>query len=61
MLDNNCNFCNHEFEPLIYIYDDDWWHIGNKVFNKNNKEMRLMYCKKCGLVFVKEIKNEETN
>lgn len=46
ILDNDCNFCNHELESLIYIYDDDWWHTGNKVFNKNNKEMRLMYCKK---------------
>lgn len=51
--------CEHEFEDLYYCSDNFYktrsvWARRNKVF----KTKCLVYCKKCGQVFVKDFKEE---
>lgn len=53
--------CEHEFDDWYYCSDDyhmiktrSVWSLQGKVFEKK----RLVYCKKCGQVFVKEFEEE---
>lgn len=59
--------CEHEFEKLYYYADsksfvkDDYCAKANSVWTWNNKEYkrgRLVCCKKCGQVFVKDFEEE---
>lgn len=53
---NNGN-CEHEFEDLYYCSDDDYSMKTEKVWvwkNKDFKVKRLVCCKKCGQVFIKD-------
>lgn len=53
--------CEHEFEDLYYCSDDDYMIKTRNVWARRNKgygTKRLVYCKKCGQVFVKEFEEE---
>ena len=54
IMNSNCGSCDHELEELKYFYDDDWYHMGSKVWGENSKEKTFHYCKKCGQVFVQD-------
>lgn len=53
--------CEHEFEDLYYCSDDDYMIKTRSVWARHGKDCetkRLVYCKKCGQVFVKEFEEE---
>ena len=53
--------CEHEFDDLYYCSDDDYMIKTRSVWSwqgKDFEEKCLVYCKKCGQVFVKEFEEE---
>lgn len=53
--------CEHEFEDLYYCSDDDYGAKTKRVWvwrGNSYKTKRLVCCKKCGQVFVKEFEEE---
>lgn len=53
--------CEHEFEDLYYCSDDDYGAKTKRVWvwrGNGYKTKRLVCCKKCGQVFVKEFEEE---
>lgn len=53
--------CEHEFEDLYYCSDDDYMIKTRSVWARHGKDCetkRLVYCKKCGQVFVKDFEKE---
>ena len=53
--------CGHEFEDLYYCSDDDYMIKTRSVWARRGKHFevkRLVFCKKCGQVFVKDFEEE---
>lgn len=53
--------CEHEFEDLYYCSDDDYMIKTRSVWARHGKDLetkRLVFCKKCGQVFVKDFEKE---
>ena len=53
--------CEHEFDDLYYCSDDDYMIKARSVWSWQGKDFekkRLVYCKKCGQVFVKDFEEE---
>lgn len=53
--------CKHEFEDLYYCSDDDYMIKTRSVWARHGKDLetkRLVFCKKCGQVFVKDFEKE---
>ena len=53
--------CEHEFEDLYYCSDDDYMIKTRSVWARHGKDFetkRLVFCKKCGQVFVKDFEKE---
>lgn len=53
--------CEHEFEDLYYCSDDDFMIKTRSVWARHGKDFetkRLVFCKKCGQVFVKDLEKE---
>ncbi len=53
--------CEHEFEDLYYCSDDDYMIKTRSVWAGHGKDFetkRLVFCKKCGQVFVKGFEKE---
>ena len=54
--------CEHEFEDLYYCSDDDYMIKTRSVWARHGKDFetkRLVFCKKCGQVFVKDFEKFE--
>lgn len=53
--------CEHELEDLYYCSDDDYMIKTRSVWARHGKDFetkRLVFCKKCGQVFVKDCEKE---